>query len=105
MRLQNLLSQVVSAKIKVTDRKRLLTHLRRQQIYHDEDQSSQALVYELLRVGASQIEDTHHFGFTVNQKYQNDSLVSLKRQIDDDFYTLSCAYYERFIELRHLRIR
>ena len=102
VRLQDLLNQVVSAKIQVTDRERLLMHLRHQQIYHDEDQSSQILIYALLRVGASQIKDTHRFGFKVNQQHVNDSLVSLKRQIDDDFYTLSCAYYERFVEPKHL---
>ena len=102
VRLQDLLSQVVSAKVEVTDRERLLTHLRRQQIDHNENQSSQVLIYALLRVGASQIKDARRFGFTVNQQYKDDSLVSFKRQIDDDFYTLSCAYYERFIEPRHL---
>ena len=35
------------------------------------------------------------------QLFKDTSLVSLKRQIDDDFYTLSLAYYERFIEPKH----
>ena len=97
-RLQDLLNQVVNSKIEVTDREQLLLQLNYQQIDHDKDQSSQALVYALLRVGASQISDTHQFGFRIKALYEGTPLVSLKRQIDDDFYTLSLAYYERFIE-------
>ena len=101
-RLHDLLNQIIDSKIEVTDRQKLLTHLSYQQIDHDKTQSSQALVYALLRVGASQISDTHKFGFRIKAKYKDMSLVSLKHQIDDGFYTLSCAYYERFIEPKRL---
>jgi uncharacterized protein len=97
-RLQDLLNQIVSSKIEVTDSKQLLMHLDYQQVDHDKTQSPQVLVYALLRVGANQVKDTHHFGFSIRPKWQHYSLPSLKQQIDEDFYILSCAYYERFIE-------
>ena len=101
-RLQDLLNQVVGSKIEGIDSKQLLRHLNYQQIAHDKTQSPQALVYSLLRVGANQIKDTRHFGFSIKLKWQNQSLASLKQKIDEDFYILSCAYYERFIEPTHL---
>jgi predicted Fe-S protein YdhL (DUF1289 family) len=97
-RLEDLLNQVVGSKIEVNDREKLLMHLNYQQINHDKTQSPQALAYALLRVGAKQIKNTHHFGFSIRPQWQNQSLASLKQQIDEDFYILSCAYYERFIE-------
>ena len=97
-RLQDLLDQVIRPKIVVTDRQKLLMHIDYQQIAHGAGQSSLGLVYALLRVGANQIEDPNHFGFRVNPPWRQYSLVSLKQRIDEDFYTLSCAHYERFIQ-------
>ena len=97
-RLQDMLRQVVNSKIEITDKERLLAHIEHQQIDHHKAQSPQALVYSLLRFGANQIKDPLDFGFSIKAKYKNQPLSSLKQQIDNDFYTLSCAYYERFIE-------
>lgn len=97
-RLEAFLSQVVSNYLLVTDSKRLLLQIRHQQIRFREEQSPQCWVFDLLRAGASQIVDLEVYGLRLQPGCKGMSLREIRDAIDQDFYALSCAHYERYIE-------
>ena len=76
----------------------MLQQLRYQQISVNENLSASRWVFELLRTGASQIKSTDEFGFRVKPQWQRYSLEQIKQFMEQDFYTLSCAHYERYIK-------
>ena len=96
-RLEYFLAQVVENKIRVFDEQRLLTQIRHQQIRFNEAQSPYCWVNDLLRAGASQITDPAVYGLELQHPWRAVSLVEIKAAIDRDFYTLSCAHYQRYI--------
>lgn len=97
-RLEAFLSQVVSNYLLVVDSKRLLLQIRHQQIRFREEQSPQCWVFDLLRAGASQIVDLEVYGLRLQPGCKGMSLREIRDAIDQDFYALSCAHYERYIE-------
>ncbi len=95
-RLQNFLAQTVANKIEITDRSLLASQLKHQQISFDVDRNPYCWIVNLLNAGASQIEDISQYGLKVLSKYDHFNLIDLKKLIDQDYYTLSCAHYERY---------
>lgn len=96
-RLSGFLSQCVSNRIRVVDRDLLRWQLNVQQIRHVQHHDEYCWVFSVLKAGAAQISDTLGFGFEVDLKHRNTPLVELRETIDQEFYTLSEAYYERYI--------
>lgn len=96
-RLDGFVQQVVANMIDIHDEAKLVEQMRFQQIRFDLDLSSSRWVYELLRSGASQIQSTEDFGFTLKPKWQRFSLEEIKQFLEQDFYALSSAHYERYI--------
>ena len=96
-RLDAFIQQVVSNKIDIVDEQKLLKQMQFQQIRFDHQLSSHRWVYELLRSGANQIKETEHFGFRIKPEWQRFSLDDIKQFLEQDFYTLSCAHYERYV--------
>lgn len=96
-RLDQLLSQIVTAKLRVTDAALLEQCLNAQQIRYSRHRSPPVWVFELLRVGANQIQDSRDFGFVIDPSYRNLTLVMLREQIDREFFLLSEAHYQRYI--------
>ncbi|MCW8193553.1 DUF1289 domain-containing protein [Proteobacteria bacterium 005FR1] len=96
-RLDQLLVQVVQSKFDLLDRELLLKQIRYQQIPFDENKPAHCWIFALLRHGAGQIGKLEDFGVRLKPEWQQVSLVELKSRIDQDFYQLSCAYYERYI--------
>lgn len=96
-RLETFLTQSVQTKIDVVDVPRLQDQIQYQQISFNADQNPYCWAFDLLRAGASQIKDISLYGLRVMPGWEQFSLVSIKDQIDKDYYTLSCAYYERYI--------
>lgn len=96
-RLSGFLSQCVSNKVRITDPDLLRWQLSVQQVrfvaHHDE----YCWVFSLLKAGAGQIHNTRDFGFEVDMRFRDLPLQQLREQIDLEFYTLSEAYYERYI--------
>ena len=96
-RLSGFLSQCVSNKLQVTDAALLQWQLRVQQVnyvdYHDE----YCWVFSLLKAGSSQIKRTADYGFEVDRRYHELSLTALREMIDEEFYVLSEAHYERYM--------
>jgi predicted Fe-S protein YdhL (DUF1289 family) len=98
-RLDQLLSQIVLAKLTVFDPDRLERQLKCQQIRYSAFKSPAVWVFELLRAGASQIADCEQFGFAVAPGYRELSLTALREQIDREFFVLSEAHYQRYIRV------
>ncbi len=97
-RLETYLAQVVSNMIEVVDRDMLLAQIKHQQIQFKEEQSPYCWVFDLLRAGARQIHDLDAYGLRLQPKWKSTPLSVIRDNIDRDFYALSCAYYERYIE-------
>ena len=96
-RLSGFLSQCVSNKLLVTDLSLLQWQLSVQQISHTPAHDEYCWVYSLLKAGAGQIDDTSGFGFEVRQDYRELSLKALRELIDEEFFILSQAHYDRYI--------
>ena len=96
-RLAGFLSQCVSNKLTVTDRALLAWQLEVQQIRHNPDHDEYCWVFSLIKAGASQIANTADFGFEVDLRYRDLPLASLCETIDQEFYILSEAHYERYM--------
>jgi predicted Fe-S protein YdhL (DUF1289 family) len=96
-RLSGFLSQCVSNKLRVHDRALLKWQLEIQKIrfvaYHDE----YCWVFSLLKAGAGQIANTNDYGFDVDLRYRQIPLLELREEIDQEFYVLSEAHYERYM--------
>lgn len=99
-RLDGFLQQIVGNIIEIFDEQSLLEQMEFQQIRFNKQLSSSRWVYELLRNGASQIQDPEAFGFRLKEKWQRYSLDQIKQFLEQDFYTLSCAHYERYMSSR-----
>jgi predicted Fe-S protein YdhL (DUF1289 family) len=97
-RLAGFLSQCVSNKLRVTDRTLLEWQLRVQQVSYVEHHDEYCWVFSLLKAGSSQIERTADYGFEVDLRYRDLTLTALRERIDEEFYVLSEAHYERYMK-------
>lgn len=96
-RRESYLANAVRSQLEIIDRNLLLTQLRHQQIRFNEDENPYCWVFELLRAGASQINDPSDYGLVRTPIARGIPLVDVRRKIDEDFYALSQAYYLRFV--------
>lgn len=96
-RLSDFLSQCVSNKLRITDRALLHWQLRVQQINYTEHHDEYCWVYSLLKAGSSQIERSADYGFEVDRRYADTPLTELREIIDQEFYILSEAHYQRYM--------
>lgn len=95
-RLDEFLSQVVSNKVQIVDVMQLEKQLQAHQIRYAVHKQPLVWVFQLLRAGASQIDDSANFGFVLQPGFVGMSLTDLKDQIDREFFVLSEAYYQRY---------
>lgn len=96
-RLSGFLSQCVSNVLRVTDKALLQWQLDVQQIRYVAHHDANCWAFSLLKAGAQQIDDTAAFGFEVDLRYRELSLVELRELVDQQFYALSEAHYQRYI--------
>ena len=97
-RLESFLTQVVQNMVEVVDEKILLDQIKHQQIQFKKEQNPYCWVFDLLRAGASQITDIDVYGLKLLPAWRRTPLTEIRDNIDRDFYALSCAYYERYID-------
>lgn len=97
-RLQTLLTQVVNARVDVFNPSLLERQLKLQGVRYSETASPTCWVLDLLKAGASQLSDLESFGCRLLPPYAHMSMAELKDDIDNDFYTLSTAHYQRYFE-------
>ena len=103
-RLALFLSQIVATKLVVVDQKLLIWQLDTQQISYQTYKSPYIWAYELLRAGASQIDELSHFGLQLQEAFKGYPLRELRLLIDEEFYLLSKAHYQRYFELHRDRV-
>ena len=96
-RLSDLLAQVVSWRFKIFDVEKLRYQLNLQNISFQQTRDPYCWLFELLRAGATQIKITNDFGFEKISTFECKNLVELRRDIDEEFYLLSVAHYERYV--------
>lgn len=95
-RIDVLLEQIVARWLTITDAVCLAQQLQTQQVSHDATRTPASWVVELLKAGASQIEDPLKFGLVPTALAQGRPLREVRDQIDAEFYALSCAHFERY---------
>lgn len=95
-RLAQFLAQCVQNRLRVTDPGLLIWQLQIQQVRHNPDHDPHCWLFALLKAGAGQIEDPQEFGFEVDLRYRNIPLHILREDIDQEYYALSSAHYERY---------
>tara|TARA_R110002110_G_scaffold406421_1_gene626216 strand:- start:6562 stop:7032 length:471 start_codon:yes stop_codon:yes gene_type:complete len=96
-RISGFLSQCVSNKLRVTDRALLQWQLQVQQIGYNEQHDEYCWVYSLIKAGGSQITVPADYGFEVDPDFRPVPLTTLREMIDEEFYILSEAHYERYM--------
>ncbi len=95
-RLEGFLAQVVSNKMLIIDEQRLLAAIKHQQISFKQEQNPYCWLFDLLKAGASQITELSAYGVHRQAGWESQSLVEIKQAIDEDYFTLSCAHYDRY---------
>lgn len=95
-RLNQFLETIVSNKLDILDKDKLKEQVQYQQIKVDSSAPMARWLYELLRAGSKQIQNTEDYGFRVKDEWQRFSLDDIKQFLDQDFHTLSSAHFERY---------
>jgi predicted Fe-S protein YdhL (DUF1289 family) len=97
LRLSQFLSQCTRNKLTVVDAVLLEERLKFQQIPYPEHRDIYCWAYSLLKAAGTQIDDPKDFGVLVDPEFGELSLKQLRQNIDQEFYVLSDAYYERYL--------
>lgn len=97
-RIDVLLGQIVARWLVIDDVAKLRTQMELQQIAFDANRYPASWVVELLKAGASQIEDPALFGLLLNEQAQGKNMRELRDAIEKEFYELSCAHFERYFQ-------
>ncbi len=95
-RLDALLRQVLADRLEVFDEALLRQQLAIHNVRHHPEQSPYAWVFEVIKVGASQIKSLEAFGARLLPYYAHMPLPAFKKMVDEDFFILSCVHYERY---------
>ncbi|MFK7977967.1 MAG: DUF1289 domain-containing protein [Halioglobus sp.] len=96
-RLSGFLSQCVSNVLRVTDEALLKWQLDVQQVRYVANHDAYCWVFSLLKAGAQQIDDTAAFGFEVDIQFRQMPLLDLRELVDQQYYALSEAHYQRYM--------
>jgi len=95
-RLESFLTQIVQTRFDLVDEDLLLQMISLQQIRVSGHRNSWCQLFELVRAGGSQIRHTEQYGFRVLPSHRHTDLVQLGQDIDQEFWTLSSAHFERY---------
>jgi len=96
-RLGRFLSQCVRDKLRVTDPSLLERRLRARRIPCPEHRDEYCRAYCLLKAGGAWVDAPEECGLAIDARYRDISPDRLRLIIDEQFFTLSDAYYERYI--------
>ncbi|MFK8041423.1 DUF1289 domain-containing protein [Congregibacter sp.] len=95
-RLAQFLAQCVQNRMRVVDATLLAWQLQTQQVRHNPDHDPHCWLFALLKAGAGQIDDPAAFGFEVDVRFRHEPLLALREQIDQEYFALSSAHYDRY---------
>jgi len=97
LRLEQLLVQVMTAKVEVFDADKLRQQLEQRKIRFVPQQSEYCWAYQLIARGARVINQLDAYGMVVLPEFRDWPLPDLRDAIDREFFLLSEAHYERYI--------
>jgi predicted Fe-S protein YdhL (DUF1289 family) len=97
MRLEQLLVQVMEAKLEVFDAERLREQLELRKIRFVVRQSPYCWAYQLIARGARVINQLNAYGVALLPEFRDWELPALRDAIDREFFLLSEAHYQRYI--------
>lgn len=97
-RLDQFLIQIVEFKIEILDVQRLASALRQEGIPCDASKAPGHWIYKLLQFRHLEHLKPELWGFRVRIPFQHLGSAALHALIDREFYELSQAHYERYIE-------
>ncbi len=97
LRLEQLLVQVMTAKLEIFDVDKLRLQLTQRKIRFVPHQSEYCWAYQLIARGARVISQVEAYGFVLLPEFRNWSLPELRDAIDREFFLLSEAHYQRYI--------
>ncbi len=95
-RLDDLLAQVVRDRLRVKNSQKLKDQLILHKITFNNNANEHCLAYEAIRRFGSQLPNFESIGCAVLPAWRNLATVELKQIIEEDFYELSCAHFERY---------
>jgi uncharacterized protein len=96
-RLAKFLAICVANRFRIIDHALLNWQLEVQKIRFQPHHDAHCHVFAMLKAGASQITDAEQFGFEVVPGFRDRSMVALRDEIDEEFWVLSTAHYDRYI--------
>ncbi|OLS58886.1 DUF1289 domain-containing protein [Pseudomonas putida] len=97
LRLEQLLVQVMTAKLEVFDVDRLRQQLEQRKIRYVAHQSEYCWAYQLIARGARVIRELEAYGLALLPEFREWELPELRDAIDTEFFLLSEAHYQRYI--------
>jgi len=97
LRLEQLLVQVMTAKLEVFDAEKLRLQLVQRKIRFVPNQSEYCWAYQLIARGARVISNIEAYGLALLPEFRDWPLPDLRDAIDREFFLLSEAHYERYI--------
>jgi predicted Fe-S protein YdhL (DUF1289 family) len=97
LRLEQLLVQVMTAKLEVFDAVKLRQQLELRKIRFVPNQSEYCWAYQLIARGARVISNIEAYGLALLPEFRDWPLPDLRDAIDREFFLLSEAHYERYI--------
>jgi hypothetical protein len=97
MRLEQLLVQVMVAKLEVFDPTLLRQQLEARKIRFVPHQSEYCWAYQLIARGARVINNLEAYGMVLLPEFRDWELPDLRDAIDREFFLLSEAHYQRYI--------
>ncbi|WP_439850836.1 DUF1289 domain-containing protein [Pseudomonas syringae] len=97
LRLEQLLVQVMTAKLEIFDADKLRMQLTQRKIRFVPHQSEYCWAYQLIARGARVISQVEAYGFVLLPEFRGWTLPELRDAIDREFFLLSEAHYQRYI--------
>lgn len=95
-RLVNLLTTIIESRFRIIDEARLKWQIQNLPVMVPTHRNLYCQAYALVKAGASSITDITDFGLKVLPEWQHLALKTLCQQIDEDFYALSVAHFQRY---------
>jgi uncharacterized protein len=95
-RIETLLTQVVQNHIRIVDAVCLQQQLEQQRVRVYPGLNAYCQAYEAIRTFGGQLKTLDLIGCEVLQPWRHLSVADLKKIMDEAFFNLSCAHYERY---------
>ena len=101
-RLEDFLSRCVRNRLLVTDSELLRQQLLDQRIAYPEQRDCYCWAYCLLKARGDHLAEPEAYGLSIDAQCRHLTLRQLRLAIDEEYFVLSDAYYERYVSASKL---